>query len=222
MNFQLDSFGSISDKLRLKIEEHGEIATFAKGDNIFDFDITLKYFFIILSGKIKIFQMNISSAKEQTIYLLGRGDMYDTVVLLDGESHDVMSEALESGEVLKLPVGMVREWMYDFPVFGEIILRYIAKQVRQTEELAADLTLLDTRERLIKLIVQNLQKSKATGKNMLENLSRTEIANLIGTVRHVVDRHIKQLKKEGIMESGRRKLMLKDMEKLKEKIDNVI
>jgi len=166
--------------------------------------------------------MNISRAKEQTIYLLGRGDMHDTVVLLDGESHDVMSEALESGEVLKLPLGMVREWMYDFPVFGEIILRYIAKQVRQTEELAADLTLLDTRERLVKLIVQNLQKSKATGKNMLENLSRTEIANLIGTVRHVVDRHIKQLKKEGVMESGRRKLMLKDMEKLKEKIDNVI
>ncbi len=222
MDFQLDSFGIISDKLRLKMEEYGEVVSFAKGDTVFDYDVTLKYFFIVLSGKVKIFQMNISSGKEQTIYLLGRGDMYDTVVLLDGEPHDVMCEVLESGEALKLPIGMVREWMYDFPAFGEIVLRYIAKQVRHTEELAADLTLLDTKERLIKLIVQNLQRSKITGKNMLENLSRTEIANLIGTVRHVVDRHIKQLKEEGIMESGRRKLMLKDMEKLKEKIDSVL
>jgi len=72
------------------------------------------------------------------------------------------------------------------------------------------------------LIVKNLEKSKFTGQNMIENLSHAEIAKLIGTVRHVVDRHIKQLKQEEILETGRRKLALKNMEKLQEKLEHIL
>ena len=175
-----------------------------------------------MSGKVKIFQMNLNNGKEQTLYLLGRGDMYDTVTLLDGQPHEVMSEVLEAGEALRVPIGKAREWMYDYPIFGEIVLKYVAGQIRHVEELASDLTLLDTKERLIKLIIENVEKSRQTGHNMLENLSHAEIAKLIGTVRHVVDRHIKQLKAEGILETGRRKLALKNLEKLQEKLDHIV
>ena len=222
MHFQLDSFNQIGEGLRQEIESVGKIVSFGRDDSLFDFDEALHHFFIFLSGKVKFFQMNLSSGKEQTVYLMGRGDMYDTVVLLDGKPHDLMSEVLEEGEVLKLPIAKVREWMYKYPMFGEIILKYVASQVRHVEELATDLTLLDTKERLLKLIVQNLEKSKFTGQNMIENLSHAEIAKLIGTVRHVVDRHIKQLKQEGILETGRRKLALKNMEKLQEKLEHIL
>ncbi len=165
--------------------------------------------------------MSLESGKEQTVYLMGRGDMYDTVVLLDGKPHELMNEVLEAGEALRLPISKVREWMYKYPIFGEIILKYVAAQVRHVEELATDLTLLDTRERLLKLIVRNLESGEK-GRNMLEGLSHAEIAKLIGTVRHVVDRHIKQLKEEGILEAGRRKIALKSMEKLQEQLDQIL
>jgi len=222
VQFQLERFNSISERLRKEIEEVGRIHPFKKNEPPFDYDETLEWFFIFLSGKVKIFQMNLANGKEQTLYLLGRGDMYDTVSLLDGKPHEVMSEVLEAGEALKVPIGKAREWMYDYPIFGEIVLKYVAAQIRHVEELASDLTLLDTRERLIKLIIENIEKGQKSGKNMLENLSHAEIAKLIGTVRHVVDRHIKQLKSEGILESGRRKLSLKNMEKLQEKLDELI
>jgi len=48
----------------------------------------------------------------------------------------------------------VKEWIFKYPPFGEMIMKYIASQLRHVEELASDLTLLDTKERLIKLIVQ--------------------------------------------------------------------
>jgi CRP-like cAMP-binding protein len=222
VQFQLESFNRISERLRQEIEEVGKVIAFEKHDTPFDYDETLEWFFIFLSGKVKIFQMNISNGKEQTLYLMGRGDMYDTVTLLDGKPHEVMSEVLEPGEALRVPIGKAREWMYDYPVFGEIVLKYVAAQIRHVEELASDLTLLDTKERLIKLIIENIEKSRTSGKNMLENLSHAEIAKLIGTVRHVVDRHIKQLKAEGILETGRRKLALKNMEKLQEKLDHIV
>jgi DNA-binding transcriptional regulator LsrR (DeoR family) len=54
---------------------------------------------------------------------------------------------------------------------------------------------------------------------MLQNLPHEEIASLIGTVRHVVNRHLQQLKKEGILNIERKKLAVTDVNKLLEKVD---
>ena len=222
MQFQLAGMSRIGDKLHKEIEQYGKMVEFEKGDTIFDFDETLDYFYFILNGKIKIYHMNLNNGKEQTIYLLTRGDMHDTVTLLDGRPHEMMSEVLESGEAFRVPIGKVREWMYDYPIFGEIVLKYVASQMRQVEELAADLTLLDTKERLVKLILKNIDKSRERGVNILENLSNAEIAKLIGTVRHVVDRHIKLLKSEGLIDKSRRKIALKDMQRLQDELEDYI
>lgn len=219
MQLQLDALSNIDDKLRGEMGIYGDIVTFSKKDTLFDYDNTLNYFYIFLSGKVKIYQLNLHNAKEQTIYLLGRGDMYDVVTLLDANNHEVMTEILEGGSALQIPIGRAREWMYDYPAFGEVILRYIAKQFRKVEELATDLTLFNTQERLIKLIIQNININDNTKEtNPLDGLSHTEIANLIGTVRHVVDRHIKQLKSDGILEDQRKKVSLKNKEKLLDKM----
>jgi len=42
---------------------------------------------------------------------------------------------------------------------------------------------------------------------------------MIGTVRHVVNRHLQQLKKEGILNVERKKLAVNDVKKLLEKIE---
>jgi CRP-like cAMP-binding protein len=222
VSFPIDAIGTIDGALQREFEQHGRIVTFDRKEQPFDYDDALHFFYIFLSGKVKIFQMSLANAKEQTIYLMSRGDMYDTVTLLDGQIHEVMVEVLEAGRALQIPIGKAREWMYDYPAFGEIVLKYVARQLRQVEELASDLTLLDTQERLLKLIVQNIERKDAEGHNILDGLSHTELANLIGTVRHVVDRHIKKLKQEGILEDVRKKISLKNYEKLLERVSELL
>jgi CRP-like cAMP-binding protein len=88
--------------------------------------------------------------------------------------------------------------------------------MRSIEELATDLSLYSTSERLIKLILNNITPKGI--KSLLHNLSRTEIANLIGTVRHVVDRHINELKDDGAIEVKRKQIIIKDIQKLLKKL----
>jgi CRP-like cAMP-binding protein len=221
VQLQLDTFGNIGDQLRAEMDEYAQIITFTKKEMLFDADDAMAYFYIILGGKVKISQINFNNGKEQTIYLMSRGDMYDTVTLLDGKIHEVLVEILEEGSAMKIPIGKAREWMYDYPIFGEIVLKYVATQLRKVEELATDLTLFDTQERLIKLIVQSMESMDQKGKNILDGLSHTEIANLIGTVRHVVDRHIKKLKSDGVLEDKRRKISLKSREKLLDRVKSL-
>jgi len=218
LQLQLDTFGNIGEKLRAEMDQHARIIPFSKNDILFDSDDVMAYFYIFLGGKVKISQLNLKNSKEQTIYLMSRGDMYDTVTLLDGKVHEVLVEILEEGSAMRIPIGKAREWMYDYPIFGEIVLKYVAAQLRKVEELATDLTLFDTQERLIKLILQNMETRDSQGRSILDGLSHTEIANLIGTVRHVVDRHIKKLKADGVLEDKRRRISLKSREKLLDRV----
>ena len=157
MKLNPDTFPNIDDSLRQEIVTYASIVPFSKGDTLFDYDSVLEYFFVIIDGKVKIYQMSLGTSKEQTIYMLTKGDMYDTITLLDGKVHEVLSDVIEPGTALKIPIQKAREWMYDYPRFGEIVFQYISKQLRSVEELATDLTLLDTQERLIKLLMANIQ-----------------------------------------------------------------
>ncbi len=216
----LGIFENYSDLLQDEFREHGSIIEFTKNSNPFTPDETLKWFFVIISGKIKIYDMNFETGREQTLYLLVRGDMYDTVPLLDNKPHELASEILEKGNAIKFPIEKVREWMHKFPKFEQLMYSYIAKQMRHTEELATDLSLLETKERLLKLLLKNVETIDKRGVSLLDKLSHTEIANLIGTVRHIIDRHFKDLKKEGIIEKDKKGVELKKLNRVLEMLHN--
>lgn len=216
--YDVELFNHLSETLRDKINKHATLVAFKKNQPFFNDKDALTHFYIFLSGKVKVYQLNLQNAKEQTIFMLGVGDMYDTISLLDGKPHEVMSDVLEDGEALCIPVEKVREWINTEPAFNKIFFPYLAAQMRKVEELATDLSLYSTSERLIKLILNNLASEKLKDHALLQNLNRTEIGNLIGTVRHVVDRHINELKDDGAIEVKRKKIVIKDIQKLLHKL----
>ena len=210
--YDIELFDNLNDSLKRDINKYAKLVEFKKNESFFSSEDAMKNFYIFLSGKVKIYQLNLENAKEQTIFLLGIGDMYDTITLLDGKAHEIVTEVLEDGEALCLPINKVREWMDTNPAFNRIFFPYLASQMRKIEELATDLSLYSTSERLMKLILKNVVPNGT--KNLLHNLSRVEIASLIGTVRHVVDRHINELKDDGAIEVKRKKIIIKDIKKL--------
>ncbi len=209
----------------LDTQAQGEISRITKrllvkkGDTLFSGDELLRYFYIVVSGKIKSYQLNLDNGKEQTIFVYREGDMFDTIVLLDGEPHDVMYEALEDSELLQLPIEEVRHLLYTNESFNRMFFPYLAKQMRHMEELATDLSLYSTSERLIKLLLQNLDPNNRLKYKLIQGLSNTEIAKLIGTVRHVVERHLKALKADGTIATKNKDVQILDANKLLEKIN---
>jgi CRP-like cAMP-binding protein len=204
------SLPSLDERFDQRLRRSSKYIRIKKGDPLQD---PLHNFYILISGKIKIYQLNIDNLKELTISLLTAGDMFDVIPLLDGKNHDVISEALEESHLLEVPIDSVREMIDEEPTFRKFLFLYIAKQLRQSEELASDLALHSTSQRLIKLI---LQKSK-----LLEGLSREEIAKLIGTVRQVLDRHIHELKERGAIATGRNRIEIKDIQKILENFEKI-
>lgn len=215
----IEPFKALDDNTQLEISRFTKRVSFNKGQTLFTNGELTKYFYVIQRGKIKTYQLNLNNGKEQTIFILREGDMFDTIVLLDGEVHDVMYEALEDTEAIEMPIESVRNLITTNSSFNKLFFPYLARQMRSVEALATDLSLHSTEERLAKLLLQNLDPNNLMKYNLIHGLSHTEIGNLIGTVRHVVERHLKKLKLDGVLESKNKTLQILNTKKLLEKIN---
>jgi len=221
-HYGIEIFKELDQSFEQQFLQHGTIISLKKRATPFLDNELSKYFYIVLKGKIKSFQMNLNNAKEQTLFIYRGGDMFDTLVLLDGKPHDVLYEVLETSELLQLPIEKVREWLKTNEQFNRHFFPYIAAQMRHAEELASDLSLYSTSERLSKLLLQNMNPNDDHYYQLLQNLSKTEIAKLLGTVRNVVERHLKELEAEQIIENQRKNIYVKDVKKLLENSEQLL
>ncbi|QIR76458.1 Crp/Fnr family transcriptional regulator [Sulfurospirillum diekertiae] len=207
----------IQQELKEDIARFGRVVYVNKGKILMRPEECMEHFFVILEGRVKISQINFETGKEQILYLLSNGDMYDIITLLDAKVHENVAMALDNVKLLVFPIELFREWIETKPSFNKLFLPYVAKQLREVETLASDLSLYDTTTRLVKLIAKNIetQGDKQTLK-LINNLSHEELASLVGTVRKVLNRNLQSLKKQGLIDIKRKEIFIKDSQNLLE------
>ena len=189
-----------------------------KGESI-DSDLLNRYLFIILSGKVKITQIDPQSGRSVALFLLQRGDIYDFLPLLDGKKHLSFPIPLESCSVLCTPLETARQWLQNYPELNREMLPYLGEKIRQLESFSISMVFHDTTTRLANLILKHTQSYPHSKEDhypveLINNLSHESLAELIGSVRTVVSTQLRKLKEEGIVVSKRGKLAVKNLEKL--------
>jgi CRP-like cAMP-binding protein len=222
MPYNIELFNNNTASFEKELYQVSKVVEYEKGSNPFYPEDLLEYFYIVIDGKIKTYQINFDNNKEQTIFIYKKGDMFDIVSLLDNQPHEVVFEVLQNCKVLQIPIEKVRNWIETNPVFNKKFFPYLAQTIRHTENLATEISLYDTKDRLINLLLQNVNKENHFKYQLLQNLNNSEIAKLIGTVRHVVERTLKQLKDDKIIEKNRKSIKILDFEKLLNKTSQML
>jgi CRP/FNR family cyclic AMP-dependent transcriptional regulator len=186
---------------------------------------TVERFYVLLKGRVKITRQNLRTGREVTLFLLGPGDGFNVVSLLDGQRHDVSAETLDPVEALSGPSHLWRDWLDRYPALRHAIRSYVDRQMRHLADLAGDLALHDTMTRLAHLILRyfdGLDPAAAARANLIADLPHEELAHMIGTVRVVVNRLLGELKREGIVDTQGGKLHVLNLEKLLRKAERDI
>ena len=202
------------------LQKHQERVVFTKGEDPLNSVDTQKYFYFVLSGKIKIFQIDFHSSKEQTLYLLSRGDMFDVVSLLDGSKREYLSEVLEDVQLIQLPLEDVQEMIVQDSNFRQLFYSYLASQLKSMESLAVSLSFYDVYQRVLQLFTKfTYMKDNKAVLRVIDNLTHDDLASLVGSVRKVVNRSLQKLKADGVIELSRKKIHIKDFQKILDKLD---
>jgi len=175
-------------------------------------------FHIILAGRLKMGQVNPDTGRMVTLFLLQPGDAFDVISLLDGEFNPVILEARDDLMMLSTPLREARRWIEEHPVFNRSFLPYLGQQMRSLANLAGELALHDTETRLARLILRHVRHEEP-GKplRLIHNLSHESLAEMIGSVRVVVNRQLQHWQRDGVVVTRRGELIIKELETLLKK-----
>lgn len=158
---------------------------------------SLECFRVIVSGRVKIVRSNPLDGRELTLWLLGPGDAFDVVSLLDGQIHAVSAWSLTPVHTLAAPMQVWSGWLRWLRPLDLAAHRYSAAKLRELTDLASDLALYDTPTRLAHLLLRHFDGRQA---NLLTDLPQRELAAMIGSVRVVVSRVLAELNAQGVVQ----------------------
>jgi len=214
-------FRDLDEQLICDVLESAEVISFEK-KKVFRDDELKESIFIVLRGGVKSYQVNPRSGKAYTIFLFHPSDVFDIITFVDQEEHGVIFETLKESQCLRISHTALDRWVQQEPRLNQNIISLLSRMFLQLEKNTTDLALYDTFTRLSKLILRHvsikpripsLLGSKIRLKH-IENLSHEDLANLIGTAREVVSRHIKTLKEKNILETIEKKHHIVNLQSL--------
>lgn len=177
---------------------------------------------IITSGRLQIAQVNPDTGRMVTLFLLAPGDAFDMLQLLTGEPCDGIMLARDDLDLLTMPMDKMRKLISTHPEINRSFLPYLGKQMRSLADLAGDLALHDTETRLAHLIMRHIDtKDKSHGYlRLINDLSHEVLAEMIGSVRAVVNRQLQHWRKQGIIDLDHGHIHIKQLETLLERAKN--
>ncbi len=196
--------------------------TYSKGLTI-STEMLRAHFFIVLDGRIEVTRSNPNTGRSITLFLLGPGDGFDIITLLDGQPHDIEPTAMNDLQLLSAPIYTVRHWISAYPEFNQRFLPYLGSLLRSMEALTVDLALYDTASRLARLILRHTDTRRHIEQplsplpvGLIADLKHEALARMLGSVRQVVNKHLQTLRKEAVVHYSNDSLLVKDLRALKQ------
>ncbi len=191
-----------------------------------DARLALRRFYVIVEGRMELVRINPETGRSFTLMILKEGDVYDVLSLLDGREHDAIPVALDHLKLLSAPIDSVREWLHCHPEFNQNLMPHLSQCVRLREEIASDLVLHDTPTRLARVILRHIpvdldesESNSGIKAELLHDLSNEQLAQLVGSVRQVVNSHLGKMKKEGLIHIDQHQIIVDDLRRLKAKAE---
>lgn len=175
--------------------------------------------YFIVSGYIKSVRIDVETGRSVTLFLLGPGDSFDLLQLLHGPSDETIFEALTDVSLLRAPKTEVVKWLVNYPEFNKAILPYLGEMIVHLEDLASSMALHDTETRLARLIVKHLETGEHNGVHLINDMNHENLAQMIGSVRAVVNRQLHHWREAGVIATNNGKIQVKNLEVLLKKIE---
>ncbi|WP_316839346.1 Crp/Fnr family transcriptional regulator [Pedobacter gandavensis] len=189
---------------------------YQKGEIIFREGVVPYGIFFIHQGKVKKYKVD-PSGKEQIIYVANKGELIGYHAVLSEERYPDFAAAMEDSRISFIPKEDFLSVLNTSPIFANRLLKSLSHEY---SVLANNISVFAQRsavERLAIALIVMREKFKIEteeGKEIIINISRTDLANIAGIAKENVIRLLKEFKTEEIIETEGRKIRVKDIEKL--------
>ena len=146
--------------------------------------------YIIVSGKVKIGRKS-PDGRENLLAVFGPSDMFGELSIFDPGPRTSTATTVTEVQAVTMDRTALREWITKRPEIAEQLLRVIARRLRRTNNMLADLIFTDVPGRVAKALLQLAHDFGTQEGGMLRvthDLTQEEIAQLVGASRETVNK----------------------------------
>lgn len=146
------------------------------------------------------------SGREQTLRVVGPGEVFGDFTMFAARPNASSVVALELAQIWFIPAAAVLG-LLDQPPFARLVVQTLASRALQLVSLVEDLSLRTVTARLARLLVENAREDVVPRRRWA---TQGEMANRLGTVPDVLNRALRTLVAEGLIEVDRHQIRISD------------
>lgn len=198
---ELNSFKELTKEELIRISDCRISQTITKGETIFDEGEHVNGLFCVKSGVCKISKMS-ENGRDQIIHLIKRGDLLGERSLISGEASNLKAVAVNDMEVCFIPKDEIIKDLHENHNFTMSVLKRLATSLKNADNTIVDMGQKTVKQRLAQtlLYLKDTFGIKEENNTLNINLSREDLANIIGTATETTIRLLSEFKKKGIIQ----------------------
>jgi CRP/FNR family transcriptional regulator, dissimilatory nitrate respiration regulator len=177
---------------------HGEVI-FCEGDEA-------SGFFVLLSGRLKIFKLS-PDGKEQILHFVEPGDPFAEVAMFAGSHYPAHAEALKESRAIFFPRAAFERLIKNDSDLAMNMLAILSQRLKYFSRLVEDLSLKEVPQRLAAYLLF----LSDGGNNDLPvdlSISKGQLASLLGTIPETLSRILNKMAAQGLIEVKGRAMRL--------------
>jgi CRP/FNR family transcriptional regulator, dissimilatory nitrate respiration regulator len=183
-----------------------------RGEQIFSEGIDATAFFIVVSGKVKIYKLS-PDGKEYTLHIHGTGNLVAEAAIFDSMVYPASCMALEDTTLVRISGKEFLNLIKEHPELSLKMMSGYSKRLRQFVAKIEELSLKDIKSRLAGYLIENSSNKKGVAVCHL-SYSKKELSSLLGTIPETLSRALAFLKQRELIIEKDNTIIIPDPEKL--------
>lgn len=176
---------------------------------------TAHYLYWVKRGKIKCTTVD-NYGKELVNGIFCDNDFLGYLNLIEASEFHESAIAIEESEVVLIPKTDFLQLVFNHRDLATTMIKLLSKDVIEHEKRMLQLAYASVRERLAIELVNLIDKAKKLESfNGTLQLSREDLANLVGTAKESLIRTLSEFKKDGLLQTSGKEISILNEEKLR-------
>ncbi len=198
-----------------ELETAISIKNVIKNEIIFYEKDAAQAFFVIDSGKVKVFKMS-PEGKEQILMIASDGDSFAEAAMFAGERYPASAEALTDTKLLVINRDRFVSILERNPNIAMNLIARLSELLHKLNRLVEELSLTDITTRLAHYLLNEIEKLDDTTEpqTLILQEKKSTLASQLGTIPETLSRSFAKLTKEKVISVDGAKIEILDIDHL--------
>lgn len=207
---ELTVFQDLSPREMEDLNRITTMSTVPKGRVFYRPEEQSEVLFILKEGKVQLYRIS-PEGKKLVITTLGSHTLFGEMALLGAKMHNTFAEAAEDCLICVMSRNDLERLILSKPQVALRILEITGRRLRDAEERLENMAFKGIPARLASML---LRLAEEQGSDEITGLTHQDLAESVGTYRETATQVLNDLKAEGYIDIGRKRITILDMEAL--------